>query len=172
MNIFKVNSKHININIFNFILYPIILFKFKLLHYYLNKHVLIRPPWYGSSTQATTDQLYEIVQINNSFRLRVYPASFAFREDIEIGDKILLPQSALNQLYPLMSRGPLIFCITNLGLLSPKRTYCGVLEFVAEEGINEVLHRTLLYSELDVQNAKFYGRRCSLPNFFSSRHQK
>jgi len=38
-----------------------------------------------------------------------------------------LPQSALNELYPLMSKGPLIFCITNLALLAPKRTYCGVL---------------------------------------------
>lgn len=60
-------------------------------------------------------------------RLRVYPASFAFREDIEIGDKILLPQSALNELYPLMSKGPLIFCLANLNLMNAKRTFVGVL---------------------------------------------
>lgn len=71
-------------------------------------------------------------------RLRVYPASFAFREDIENGDKILLPASALNELAHLMSRSnkdPMVFCLTNINLMSPKRTYCGVLEFVAEEGL-------------------------------------
>ncbi len=59
-------------------------------------------------------------------RLRVYPASYAFREDIEKGDKILLPASALNELYPLMNsknRDPMIFCIKNGGRI----TYCGVL---------------------------------------------
>jgi hypothetical protein len=32
------------------------------------------------------------------------------------------------------NHGPLIFCITNDQLINPKRTYCGVLEFVADEG--------------------------------------
>lgn len=70
--------------------------------------------------------------------MRVYPASFAFREDIEMGDKILLPASALNELAQFMGRSnkdPMIFCLTNMNLMSPKRTYCGVLEFVAEEGL-------------------------------------
>ena len=74
------------------------------------------------------------VSIINIFRLRVYPASFAFREDIENGDKILLPASALNELAHFMGRGnkdPMIFCLTNLNLMTPKRTYVGVLEFVA-----------------------------------------
>ena len=66
--------------------------------------------------------------------MRAYPASFAFREDIEKGDKILLPSSALNELYPLISsknKDPMIFCLKN----GSKMTYCGVLEFVAEEGL-------------------------------------
>lgn len=66
--------------------------------------------------------------------MRVYPASFAFREDIEKGDKILLPSSALNELYHLISsknKDPMIFCLKN----GSKMTYCGVLEFVAEEGL-------------------------------------
>ena len=67
-------------------------------------------------------------------RLRVYPASFAFREDIEKGDKIILPSSALNELYHYMSsrnKDPFVFCLKN----GSKLTYCGVLEFVAEEGL-------------------------------------
>lgn len=61
-------------------------------------------------------------------RLRVYPASFAFREDIEKGDKILLPSSALNELYPLLSsknKDPMTFCIKNA--VNVRLTYCGVL---------------------------------------------
>ena len=61
----------------------------------------------------------------------MYPSSFAFRDDIEKGDKILLPSSALNELYPLLNsrnKDPLIFCLKNGG----RMTYCGVLEFVAE----------------------------------------
>lgn len=69
-------------------------------------------------------------------RLRVYPSNFCSREDIDKGDKILLPASALNELYQLMSsrsnRSPLIFCLKNS--VEGKLTYCGVLEFVAEEG--------------------------------------
>jgi ubiquitin fusion degradation protein 1 len=64
----------------------------------------------------------------------VYPASFADRQDINKGDKILLPASALNELYFMMSsrnKDPMIFCIKN----GSKMTYCGVLEFVAEEGL-------------------------------------
>lgn len=67
-------------------------------------------------------------------QLRVYPASFAFREDIEKGDKILLPSSALQELFPLLNsktKDPMIFCLKN----GAKITYCGVLQFVAEEGL-------------------------------------
>ena len=56
----------------------------------------------------------------------MYPASFAFREDIEKGDKILLPSSALNDLYQLMSsknKDPMVFCLKN----GNRMTYCGVL---------------------------------------------
>lgn len=64
----------------------------------------------------------------------MYPAAYASREDIEKGDKILLPSSALQELYPMMTsknKDPLIFCLKNNN--NNKLTYCGVLEFVAEE---------------------------------------
>lgn len=71
--------------------------------------------------------------INIIFRLRIYPSFFCEREDIDKGDKILLPASALNQLYHMISgrnKSPMIFCIKNP--INGKLTYCGVLEFVAE----------------------------------------
>lgn len=46
-----------------------------------------------------------------------------------------MPASALNQLYHLISgrnKSPMIFCLKNPTM--EKLTYCGVLEFVAEEG--------------------------------------
>lgn len=46
----------------------------------------------------------------------------------------MLPSSALNELYPLLNsrnKDPLIFCLKN----GNRMTYCGVLEFVAEEGL-------------------------------------
>ena len=88
----------------------------------------------NSVTTGTSEDIFlQRVSLGRS-RLRVYPASFAFREDIEKGDKILLPSSSLNELYPLLSsknKDPLVFCLKN----SSKMTYCGVLEFVAEEGL-------------------------------------
>lgn len=68
------------------------------------------------------------------FSLRAYPSSFADRQDIDKGDKILLPSSALNELYPLISsknKDPMIFCLKH----GSRLTYCGVLEFVSEEGL-------------------------------------
>lgn len=67
--------------------------------------------------------------------MRIYPSYFCNREDIDKGDKILLPSSALNELYQLISsrnKNPMIFCLKNSH--GGKLTYCGVLEFVAEEG--------------------------------------
>lgn len=67
--------------------------------------------------------------------MRVYPSYFVGREDIDKGDKILLPSTALNELYHLISgrnKAPMVFCLQNP--LGGRTTYCGVLEFVAEEG--------------------------------------
>jgi ubiquitin fusion degradation protein 1 len=65
-------------------------------------------------------------------RLRVFSVGCKDREDLECGDKILLPSSALETLVQLEIAYPMMFRLTNpeTGLL----VHCGVLEFVAEEG--------------------------------------
>lgn len=82
-----------------------------------------------------TQQIYQQQQRGPTYfqELRIYPSFFCEREDIDKGDKILLPASALNQLYHMISgrnKSPMIFCIKNP--INGKLTYCGVLEFVAE----------------------------------------
>ncbi|CAG0924168.1 unnamed protein product [Notodromas monacha] len=54
------------------------------------------------------------------------------RGHIEKGGKIIMPQSALDQLTQLNMPYPLLFKLTNE--TANRVTHCGVLEFVAEEG--------------------------------------
>ena len=54
------------------------------------------------------------------------------RYDMEIGNKILLPQSALQQVINHRQQGPMIFELNNL--VNNKIIFVGVLEFIAEEG--------------------------------------
>ncbi|OII72251.1 ubiquitin fusion degradation protein [Cryptosporidium ubiquitum] len=61
-----------------------------------------------------------------------YPVSFAGRDELEGGNKILLPPSALNQLARRNITWPMLFQISNPA--KNKFTHSGVLEFVAEEG--------------------------------------
>lgn len=62
----------------------------------------------------------------------VYSPVFIDREDIKKGNKIILPPSALNELARLHITYPMQFRIVNP--IMKKKTFCGVLEFVAEEG--------------------------------------
>ncbi|XP_054248118.1 ubiquitin recognition factor in ER-associated degradation protein 1-like [Indicator indicator] len=55
------------------------------------------------------------------------------RPDVERGGKIILPPSALAQLSQLNTSSPMVFRLTNPN--GNRSTHCGVLEFVAEEGI-------------------------------------
>eukprot|EP00922_Rhytidocystis_sp_ex-Travisia-forbesii_P051999 GHVS01077179.1.p1 GENE.GHVS01077179.1~~GHVS01077179.1.p1 ORF type:complete len:318 (+),score=21.08 GHVS01077179.1:569-1522(+) len=61
-----------------------------------------------------------------------YPVSFAGKDVMEKGNKILLPQSALHQLARMNITWPMLFEMTepNTG----RMTHSGVLEFIAEEG--------------------------------------
>lgn len=68
---------------------------------------------------------------------RCYPISFK-RNDLEGGDKVLLPGSALDQLARLQVSYPMMFQITNPALGGS--THCGVMEFSAEEGCAYVPH--------------------------------
>eukprot|EP00187_Rhodella_violacea_P013482 CAMPEP_0184717038 /NCGR_PEP_ID=MMETSP0314-20130426/6620_1 /TAXON_ID=38298 /ORGANISM="Rhodella maculata, Strain CCMP 736" /LENGTH=329 /DNA_ID=CAMNT_0027180541 /DNA_START=81 /DNA_END=1070 /DNA_ORIENTATION=- len=63
---------------------------------------------------------------------RCYPVSFLEREELERGDKIVLPPSALDQLSRLEISFPMLFTLVNP--TSAQTTHCGVLEFVATEG--------------------------------------
>ncbi len=54
------------------------------------------------------------------------------RDDINKGNKIILPGSALHELAHLHVTYPMTFRAVNTQL--KKKTFCGVLEFVAEEG--------------------------------------
>ncbi|CAD8121694.1 unnamed protein product [Paramecium sonneborni] len=67
-----------------------------------------------------------------SEHLQVFAASSYGRPQINNGNKILLPASALQQLIFIKQNGPMIFKISSTQ--SQRFTYVGVLEFVAEEG--------------------------------------
>eukprot|EP00401_Gymnodinium_catenatum_P079554 CAMPEP_0117574648 /NCGR_PEP_ID=MMETSP0784-20121206/61721_1 /TAXON_ID=39447 /ORGANISM="" /LENGTH=314 /DNA_ID=CAMNT_0005373537 /DNA_START=65 /DNA_END=1005 /DNA_ORIENTATION=+ len=63
---------------------------------------------------------------------QVFPVSFLGREDLEKGNKIILPQSALDHLARLNISYPMLFEISNTPV--GRRTHGGVQEFIAEEG--------------------------------------
>lgn len=63
---------------------------------------------------------------------QAFPVSFIGKEDLEKGNKIILPQSALDHLARLNISYPMLFEITNPS--TSRRTHCGVQEFIAEEG--------------------------------------
>lgn len=52
--------------------------------------------------------------------------------DVDEGDKIFLPPSALDKLARMNVEYPMLFEVTNNFI--GKKTHCGVLEFSAEEG--------------------------------------
>ncbi|KAF8820138.1 ubiquitin fusion degradation protein UFD1CY [Cardiosporidium cionae] len=63
---------------------------------------------------------------------RCYSVSFMARDDMEKGNKILLPQSALHLLARLNISWPMLFEISNA--VKDRTTHSGVLEFIADEG--------------------------------------
>ncbi|CAN7017490.1 unnamed protein product, partial [Brassica oleracea var. botrytis] len=64
---------------------------------------------------------------------RCYPASFIDKPQIESGDRIIMPPSALDRLASLHIDYPMLFELRNAG--SERVSHCGVLEFIAEEGM-------------------------------------
>jgi ubiquitin fusion degradation protein 1 len=63
---------------------------------------------------------------------QAFPVSFIAKEDLEKGNKIILPQSALDHLARLNISYPMLFEISNPA--AGRKTNCGVQEFIAEEG--------------------------------------
>lgn len=71
---------------------------------------------------------------------RCYPISFK-QPQLEAGDKVLLPGSAMLQLARLQVSYPMVFQISTLNPASAgAMTHCGVMEFTAEEGCAYVPH--------------------------------
>ncbi|CAD5120397.1 DgyrCDS8968 [Dimorphilus gyrociliatus] len=75
------------------------------------------------------------------------------RGDVEKGGKIILPQSSLDQLTRLNIQYPMLFKLTNTKDNVNRQTYCGVLEFIADEGQMHVPHwmmKNLFLEEGDI----------------------
>ncbi|XP_052108493.1 uncharacterized protein LOC107461601 isoform X2 [Arachis duranensis] len=64
---------------------------------------------------------------------RCYPVSFIEKSNLEKGDKIIMPPSALDRLASLHIDYPMLFQLSNPS--AGKVTHCGVLEFVSDEGM-------------------------------------
>ncbi|XP_047153686.1 ubiquitin recognition factor in ER-associated degradation protein 1-like isoform X1 [Vigna umbellata] len=78
--------------------------------------------YYGNDRCGTFEQYY-----------RCYPVSFIDKSHLEKGDKIIMPPSALDRLASLHIEYPMLFQLINPS--AERVTHCGVLEFVADEGI-------------------------------------
>ena len=84
-------------------------------------------------------------------RYRVYPVAFLEKPEAERGDKIFLPPSALDRLAQLHIEYPMLFEVENQR--DGRRTHCGVLEFVSDEGVAALpywMMQNLLLQEGDI----------------------
>ncbi|CAI9103704.1 OLC1v1002237C1 [Oldenlandia corymbosa var. corymbosa] len=86
---------------------------------------------------------------------RCYPASFIDKPQIENGDKIIMPPSALDRLASLHIDYPMLFELRNAA--TDRVSHCGVLEFIAEEGMIYMpywMMENLLLQEGDIVRVK------------------
>ncbi|KAM7522174.1 hypothetical protein LguiA_012076 [Lonicera macranthoides] len=86
---------------------------------------------------------------------RCYPVSFIEKPHLEKGDKVIMPPSALDRLAYLQIDYPMLFELSNPS--AGKITHCGVLEFVADEGIIYLpywMMENMLLQEGDIVNVK------------------
>ena len=90
---------------------------------------------------------------------KCYSVAAAGRDDLENGDKILLPASAFEQLARLQISYPMLF---ELRTQSGKRTHCGVLEFTAAEG-NVYIPHWMMNNLLLEEGSVLSVRNVSLP---------
>ncbi|KAA3456696.1 ubiquitin fusion degradation protein 1-like protein [Gossypium australe] len=82
---------------------------------------------------------------------RCYSVSFINKAHLEKGDKVIMPPSALDRLASLHVDFPLLFELTNAPV--GRVSHCGVLEFVADEGLMYLPHwmmENLLLEEGDI----------------------
>ncbi|KAL7607492.1 uncharacterized protein LOC111887742 [Lactuca sativa] len=86
---------------------------------------------------------------------RCYPASFIDKPQLENGDKIIMPPSALDRLASLHIDYPMLFELRNAA--TERISHCGVLEFIAEEGMIYMpywMMENLLLQEGDIVRVK------------------
>ncbi|XP_073144291.1 uncharacterized protein [Henckelia pumila] len=86
---------------------------------------------------------------------RCYPASFIDKAQIENGDKVIMPPSALDRLASLQIDYPMLFELRNTA--TERLSHCGVLEFIAEEGMIYMpywMMENLLLQEGDIVRVK------------------
>lgn len=74
-------------------------------------------------------------------KFQAYPPSFmeTDRKQVEEGDKIIMPTSCLEMLARLRISYPMLFEVKN-EMAGGRRTHCGVLEFIAPEGVVYLPH--------------------------------
>ncbi|KAG0479744.1 hypothetical protein HPP92_010602 [Vanilla planifolia] len=86
---------------------------------------------------------------------RCYPTSFIDKPQLEGGDKIIMPPSALDRLASLHIEYPMLFELRNAA--TERASHCGVLEFIAEEGMVYMpywMMQNLLLQEGDIVQIK------------------
>ncbi|XVE79564.1 hypothetical protein DITRI_Ditri14bG0068700 [Diplodiscus trichospermus] len=86
---------------------------------------------------------------------RCYPVSFIDKAHLEKGDKVIMPPSALDRLASLHVEYPMLFELTNAP--AERVSHCGVLEFVADEGMIYLpywMMQNMLLQEGDIVQVK------------------
>jgi len=87
---------------------------------------------------------YNSLPPSYSFTLKSFPALYYGKEDLESGNKVLLPSNILNKLSTYQLPQPLIFSIQNT--ITGNSTNVGVLEFTSES--DEVILPNWLFMQL------------------------
>lgn len=84
-----------------------------------------------------------------------YPSSFIDKPNLEAGDKVIMPPSALDRLAFLHIQYPMLFELHNDA--TDRISHCGVLEFIAEEGMIYMpywMMQNMLLKEGDIVRVK------------------
>lgn len=104
---------------------------------------------------ALEDEDYHGLPSTFEQNYRCYPVSFIEKSHLEKGDKIIMPPSALDRLAYLQIDYPMLFELRNPS--ASKVSHCGVLEFVADEGLIYIpywMMENMLLQEGDIVNVK------------------
>ncbi|KAF5821556.1 putative ubiquitin fusion degradation protein Ufd1 [Helianthus annuus] len=104
---------------------------------------------------ALEDEIYRDPPSTFEQNYRCYPVSFIEKSHLEKGDKIIMPPSALDRLAYLQIDYPMLFELKNPS--ASKVSHCGVLEFIADEGLIYVpywMMENMLLQEGDIVNVK------------------